>query len=177
MSEDDPLLERLRDAPRDERLWTDLYERLYPLVYILTFRLSDGDGDLAEEVTQDAFVRFIRSGGISKVASVDAATDYIRAIVRNLMRNRFRQRMQHPTVSTEEIKERELELAFERSIRKTLADSDLLVIAGLLEADRDLLRRVMEGRSISEVAEQMGLSYSAAAVRIHRLRKHLRRYL
>jgi len=48
---------------------------------------------------------------------------------------------------------------------------------GLSFADRRLLRMLVHGESIKEIAYQFGISYGAAAVRLMRLRGKLRNSL
>ena len=174
MSDEEPLLQRVQASPRDEKLWTALYERLYPQVHALAVHLCNVDRDLARDITQDAFVRFVAAGAIGRVTSTATAIGYLRAIVRNLVRDHHRKRMQHPTISTGNVGAVELEQALERIIERTITPVDLLALRGLGDDERELLRLAIEGRSIEEIARQLGLTYSAAGVRLHRLRKHLR---
>jgi RNA polymerase sigma-70 factor (ECF subfamily) len=170
----DTLLQRIRASPRDEKLWAALYEEIYPQVHSLTIHLCGMDRELARDITQDAFLRFVAAGAIRRVESSAAAVAYLRAIVRNLVRDHYRKRMQHPTISTSNVEPVELEHALERIIERTITNVDLLALRGLGDDDRELLRLALEGRTIDEIATHLGLSYSAAGVRLHRLRKHLR---
>lgn len=174
MNRQEVLLHQLQASPRDEKLWGALYERLHAQVYALTFHLCNANTDLAQDVTQDAFLRFIASGAIAKVESDSATVAYLRAIVRNLMHDYYRERLQHPHVSTESMRADDLERALHRVVQHTITDTDLLALPDLRPEDRELLRLRLEGRTVSEVAERLGVTYSAAAVRLHRLRKHLR---
>ena len=174
MSENDPLLQKLRASPRDEALWCSLYQRLHPQLYLLTLYLCDANRDLAQDLTQDAFLRFFRSDGIRKVSTSSAAVAYLRAIIRNLVRDHFRMLTRHPTVSTASVTSGELERALNRLVQRTIRDVDFAILPDLRSSDRELLRLAIEGRTVAEVAEQLGVTYSAAAVRLHRLRKYLR---
>jgi RNA polymerase sigma factor (sigma-70 family) len=136
--------------------------------------LCNADGDLAQDLTQDAFLRFLTSGAIAKVSTGDDAVAYLRAIVRNLVRDYYRQRFLHPMISVDAIGASELESALNRVVQRSITDIDFALIPDLRDEDRVLLRFTIEGLSITEVAEQLGLTYSAAAVRLHRLRKYLR---
>jgi len=44
----------------------------------------------------------------------------------------------------------------------------------LRREEKELFDLVLSGLSISEIAKALGTTYSAAAVRLHRLRKHLK---
>jgi DNA-directed RNA polymerase specialized sigma24 family protein len=55
------------------------------------------------------------------------------------------------------------------------AAADLKSLAqDLSEEDRELLGQVVVGRTLTEIADSAGISYSAAAVRVHRLKDKLR---
>jgi DNA-directed RNA polymerase specialized sigma24 family protein len=45
----------------------------------------------------------------------------------------------------------------------------------LTEEEQKLLGQLIQGLSLSEIADKLGISYTSAGVRLHRLRKKLRR--
>src|SRR5712691_11602207 len=63
----------------------------------------------------------------------------------------------------------------EESVIMSLQANEILEL--LKEPDRLLLRMVVEGYDLNEISEKLGLSYGDAAVRLHRIRNHLRNYL
>jgi len=63
----------------------------------------------------------------------------------------------------------------EESVIMSLQANEILEL--LKEPDRLLLRMVVEGYDLNEISEKLGLSYGNAAVRLHRIRNHLRNYL
>jgi len=174
MSDADVLIEQLRSAQRDEVLWTQFYRQLHPAIYMLAFHLCRGNKDLAQDLVQESFLRFITSHAITKTATATSATAYLRAIARNLFRDQRRKEFEHPTVSTDTIPSADLERALDRSIGPTLSHLDLSVLPNLRPADQRLLHLLLQGHTLSEVAAALELTYTAAAVRAHRLRKHLR---
>jgi RNA polymerase sigma factor (sigma-70 family) len=51
------------------------------------------------------------------------------------------------------------------------------VLAALPERDRELLSLALAGRTIREIGEYYGVSYGAIAVRLHRLRLRVAKFL
>lgn len=169
-----PLVDRLRASPDDANLWGEFYQALRPRTYAFVFTLCHGDAALADDVTQDVFINFITRNAIQKVATLDAAIAYLRAMARNHVVDEYRRWSAHPTISTNAVSPAELERSLRRLLRTTVDDIDFTVFPDLSRDDRKLLELVIQGYTISQIAEQKGVTYSAAAVRLHRLRKRLR---
>ena len=65
------------------------------------------------------------------------------------------------------------------SIQGSLEAREWLAMSlrGLSSVDREILSLTIQGYSLSDLAEATGLSYTNAGVRLHRLRKRLRKSL
>lgn len=174
MTSEAPLLDQVQASPTDEKLWTELFRRLHPRVYVLAYRLSSGDASTAEDLTQEAFLRFIRYKAFSRLTSEEAAVGYLRAILRNVVRDYYRKADQIPTVSLDDPSTATETHHLEAAIASTLSAEDFSILDGLDAEDQRLLRLVIEGWTMSEIAEKMDLRYSACAVRLHRIKKKLR---
>ena len=57
------ILVNLRVAPNDQDHWAALYEHLWPFVYAHNRRRLPGDVSLAEDITQDVFLKLVRQFG------------------------------------------------------------------------------------------------------------------
>ncbi len=51
------------------------------------------------------------------------------------------------------------------------------LLSGLDPADQQLMKLLIEGYTLPEISSRLELSYSNAAVRLHRLRQTLRKYM
>lgn len=51
------------------------------------------------------------------------------------------------------------------------------ILGELQQGDRELLNLLLQGFTTKEIADRLGLQYSNASVRLHRLRMHLRKFL
>jgi RNA polymerase sigma-70 factor, ECF subfamily len=146
-----------------------LFERFSPDVYRFSLYLS-GDPSLAEEILQETFVRaWVMPGEISG-GTVKA---YLLTIARNLYRAEMKRAARHteldgsqpdPTPDTRTVAWGRLDL-----------DAALTALRTLPEADRAaLLMQAQDGLSHAAIASALGISISAAKVKIHRARIKLR---
>ena len=165
------LVSRLKAAPRSESAWADFYRRMFPPVYYCVYRRLGGDSSAAQDLTQDAFTRFVQYGAIQAVKDDDHALAYLRQTARRLCADY--QRSSSPVVSLEVVDQRSQQLVTDGG-DADMADLfiDLERLAGLLnESDADLLLGLIEGKSLEDLAKALNVTYGAVAVRLHRLRK------
>jgi len=167
------VLDLVKRLPNEEQAWTLFFEKMYSRVYALLFALTGGDVESSKDLTQETFLRFITHDAASKVKNDEAAAAYLRAIARNLFRDELRRSFRNRGVSLESMTEEELERAMNGQLRSTIDELDFAIWADLRPEERSLLRLTIRGAGISEVAKELGLTYSAAAVRLHRLKKKL----
>jgi RNA polymerase sigma-70 factor (ECF subfamily) len=147
-----------------------LFERHAPAVYRFAVYLS-GDPSLAEEITQETFVRAWVMPGEVRGGTVKA---YLLAIARNLYRaerNRVARQvavdgaLPDPKPGPEAVACSRIEL-----------DSVLEALQELPETDRAaLLMHAQEGMPYTAIASALGVSIAAVRVRVHRARIKLRR--
>jgi RNA polymerase sigma factor (sigma-70 family) len=169
----DDVIRQLHKTPKETVLWGELYKELRPTIYAAAYQLCRGDTATADDLTQEAFLKFLAGEHVKKVTNEYEMIGYLRAIVRRLFLDEVRRRGTHPTFSTDEIAPDELEKALQRTIRYSLSEPDVAIFQELSRDDRELLLRMIRGETTSEIADAMRLKYSAAAVRLYRLRKKL----
>jgi RNA polymerase sigma-70 factor (ECF subfamily) len=149
-----------------------VYERYSPDVYRFACYLC-GDAGLAEEITQEAFVRAWVTPGKIRVGTVKA---YLLMIVRNLYRVELKRRARHTTLNESVLDananpQRTVDARFE-------LNHVLVALHRLPEVDRAaLLMHVQEKMPHAEIAAALGLSVSAVKVKIHRARMKLNQLL
>jgi RNA polymerase sigma factor (sigma-70 family) len=164
------LIRRVASEPSNQSLWVDLYNKLRPAVFYAAYRVCRGNRDIAADLTQAAFERLIRYANLGRFRSDVQLAAYLRQIVMRLAFDELRRE-----ASSESLESSDAEVlknawtVDDTDIRDT--ESDLRQLAeDLAEADRALLSRLLAGKSLSEIAEDAGISYNAAAVRVHRLK-------
>lgn len=171
-------LGRLRQSPSDERAWRSLYGRLYPYVVAVAFRRVKDKG-IAEDIAQDVFVRIARLRPFDRIEdpehfrayvwrmAINVATDYLRSA---------RRERDHKALLDQGAGDASVEPA---------GNEDHLIFQELVGLASDkldpeelaMLQLLLEGRPLAEVATELGISYSAAGVRLHRFRRKLRTLL
>jgi RNA polymerase sigma factor (sigma-70 family) len=163
------LIVQIREQPNSQRRWAAWYKRVYPNVYYAAFRLTNGNAEEARELTQETFTRFLEYRAIERVQGEQHALGYLIKTCRNLAIDRNARVRE---IRLESLIEADSIPAPERHIEESIdLDRALLELGG---DDQMLTQWMREGISVSEIARRLGITYTAAGVRIHRLRKRLR---
>jgi RNA polymerase sigma-70 factor, ECF subfamily len=145
----------------------ELYQRYGPDVYRYVFYLS-GNAAIAEDIASETFLRVWSSERPVHLASVKA---YLLAIARNLYLHELRRRGRitelDPEILPDSSFTRDAESRAE--LRAVLAE-----LQQWPEASRSaLLLRAVDGLPYEEIAPMLGISVSAAKVKVHRARLRL----
>ena len=81
MSEE--LIRQLAENPKDQTAWLKFFEKLRPGVYYSAYRACHGDRELAEDLTQEAFVRFYKYADLNRFKDDVQALAYLRQTARH----------------------------------------------------------------------------------------------
>lgn len=172
-------LGRLRQSPSDDGAWRSIYRRLWPFVLAVAYRRVKDNG-IAQDIAQDVFVRIARLRPYDRIKDPEQFRAYVWRMAVNVANSYARSARR---------RERGLNALWDWSGREPwvapASSDDRLVFEELLRLahdtvepqDRKLLGLLLEGRPLADVASELGLTYSAAGVRLHRLRQRLRKYL
>ncbi len=170
------LSQSYRDDAR--KTFDNLVELTYKDVYTLAYRMTGREHD-AEDVTQEAYRR--AWGGLSKFKGDAQFTTWMHRIVVNASNTHMGRRKRHEHADYEDIPERSLVVSGgqEESAANRELSQELQRVLGSLPTK---LRAVIVLRDIydlphAEIAEQLGISETAAKVRLHRARRKLREEL
>jgi RNA polymerase sigma-70 factor (ECF subfamily) len=175
------VLERLKASPADEDAWRSLYRQLWPFVIAVIYgRLRGTERKAAEDTAQEVFIRLLRTRRFDKIPDADALRAYIGRIAENAAKTHLRKVYAQESGKRDLAEWGRLEPSVEAfEVDGELRARELLDLAeSMLEPkDRDLLRLILEGSSLDRAADRLGLSYSNAGVRLHRIRRKLRNAL
>ena len=149
-----------------ERLFREYHA---PLVRYLTRRL--GDGDWAEEVAQETFVRALRQSELTNERAwlFAVATNLVRDEARKDARRRRHLELLREEAKAESIVEPEptdLERAQDRAMARKAIDA-------LSERDREALLMKEEGLDYHEIAQALELSVASVGTTLSRARRRL----
>jgi RNA polymerase sigma-70 factor (ECF subfamily) len=171
------VLASLAKNRQDDEAWKSLYKGMWPFIWTLVFRRLHGLKEAAEDASQEVFVRLLKSCPFDRLRDPEEFRAYTYTVAVNVSRNYMR-------LLRVELKNRSVgELDSVQSTMDTpegnAERNDLLreIFGQLDERDQQLLKLLIEGYSLGEIASQLGLSYRNAAVRVHRIRKRLQAHL
>lgn len=175
------VLARLAHSRADEDAWRVLYRQMRPFVYAAIYRRVGSSREPAEDGCQEVFIRLVRSCPFERLLDSDAFRRYVWRVADNVARDQARRaaRLNAVEVSMPEVETSDLGIQSSARIGEDLDTRELLrhVVNIVGSADRKILWLTLQGKNLSEIAKSEGLSYSSAAVRLHRLRKRLRNLL
>jgi RNA polymerase sigma-70 factor, ECF subfamily len=161
----------------DEGAWTELVRATHREVYTLCLRILR-DPDDAAEATQDAYLRAWRGLGGFRGDAMFTTWLYRVATNAAISKQRSRKRRREQEVRSDDDV---LALIPSAASTEAMAETslDLAALEEALEALPELYRsavvlRDVYGMSIEEISQRVGISESAAKVRVHRGRKRLK---
>lgn len=177
MPELDKILERLAVVPGDNEAWEQLYRKFWPWVFANAFRMLRGDRQLAEDASQDVFIRLLRYCNFENLREPEAFKHYAYIVCRNVTRDYLR-RLFHSSKQTNTMWDETQTEGAPREPNQAILSLQAAEMFELLEErDRLLLKMVVDGFDLREVSEKLGITYGNAAVRLHRIRNRLRNYM
>jgi RNA polymerase sigma factor (sigma-70 family) len=170
------ILLSLHASPRSDDLWKALYAETRRFVFAVAYRVLGGDGELAKDATQNVFLRVFQYCEFTDFSQPSDFLGYLSTITRHVALDLAHKEQGFVTG---------LELALSDFLpsratprQKEKAQNQLRNVFEHLSADeRILVDLLMEGYTLEEIAERLAIRYSTAAVRIHRLRERLVKYL
>lgn len=172
------LLLRIGENRGDEKAWAGLYDLAWPRAVAIAYRFVRGRRELAEDVGQEVFLRLLRYADTSQLALPEDFYRYLAKMVQNVCRDLIRKERSAETTNIDETDIVE-NLASGASTYDLIENRELLsrIEDSLTGEDRRLVRLLAEGLKVQEIADRLGLSYSNAGVRIHRIRRQLHKHL
>jgi RNA polymerase sigma factor (sigma-70 family) len=165
------------DSQNDEA-WRSLITLTFPVALATANRIVRGALDLAKDSSWEAFARIARYGDFELLALMEptAFLRYLKQVTRRTAYDLLRSLALHSP---------EVRLGFARSAEEiqsntptpeqTLAANELRseILNALDPEERHLLNLVIEGFTLSEIGEQLQISYEAAGLRKHRVRRKI----
>lgn len=172
------LLLQLVASPADEVAWTSLYQQLWPFVVSVAYRRL-GESEEAKDVAQEVFQRLLRLHPFDAIRNPNQFRAYIWRMTINAA-NSHLSRSQFRGKDSDELSAESTEFldtsanSEERLIWKETLE---LAKSSLGPDDAKLVNILLSGRSLTEAARELGLTYSNAGVRLHRVRRSLGKVL
>jgi RNA polymerase sigma factor (sigma-70 family) len=172
---------RLAIVPDDAEAWAALYAHTRPLVLATARQVANGDVDLAADICQHVFLLLLRNPPFAGVDDPARFPAYLRQMTRREAVELVRRQKSADAVSLDELTTQPLQWDDVRDPLPlaTLEAESLLqtALADLNPVDQRLIELLLRDVDLTTIAETLGLTYSATAVRLHRIRRKLRKYL
>jgi len=155
-------------APREDA-WVALYRETVPELYRRLSRRAGGDAALAEDLTQEAWLRMLREFGRGPLPRDPLA--WLTTTATNLLRNLYRARREPPDTTPPD-----LAAAEPLEPDSTAAALVQWGLARLRPAEASLLEAFhLDGRSQAELAAALGTTPRAVEGRLRRARQRFER--
>ena len=165
-----------RSQNGDKEAFEQLVIRNQDLVFSLAFKLS-GNRDLANDIAQEAFIRAWRA--IEKFRGDSAFSTWIYRITVNTAWTLRKKAKKHNLANIEETQE-PIVIDEKKDPELIAINSDLSFVLKQALNKLPMEQRIIvelkniEGRSHKEIAEYLGITVTAAKVRLHRAHQKLR---
>jgi RNA polymerase sigma-70 factor (ECF subfamily) len=169
------LLEWVADTPEEREgppsaddVWHEILQRLRSLAAMNNLGRFGLTVDDTEDLVQNILVSLLRENSerLVSIRAARAPNAYLVRLIRNSAIDFARKRLREPTVTLETDKDVAAS-APETTFSELISDLD--------ESDRKILRlKFVEGLNLSEIARDLGITYSAAGSRVFRLMAILR---
>jgi RNA polymerase sigma-70 factor (ECF subfamily) len=148
----------------------EAFDRYHQPVYRFAYRLT-GREDLAEDITQDCFLAFVRNPQRYDRSRGSVKT-YLFAIARHLALKQFRDEREHARLDEEEF------AAVEQGGTWEISSAVARAVAELPQLQREtVILFEYEGFTLEEIAEVASADVGTIKSRLHRARERLRRSL
>jgi len=162
----------------NEEHWIELLRERMPPLYRAVSRRVGGQRDLAEDVTQEAWLRALESWRREGLPEDPGA--WLLAVASNLLRNHYRRRRPQTGVALDVRPDASSEPAAQAARERRVERADA-VQAGLARLTPDvadlLAARHLDGRSLEELGAARKLSVRAIEGRLRRGRQALARHI
>lgn len=156
------LVAAIRENPADQRAWQVWFEACHSRLYYVLYWRAGGNVQRAQDAAQEAMLRFVRYHGYERTATDQDALAYLIRTGLNVLTS------ERPPLPRDESPPEAIEDPI-RPIEIAEKASDLQrVLAELPADDAQVLRMAIEGHTTAEIARSQGVTYTAAASRVHR---------
>jgi RNA polymerase sigma factor (sigma-70 family) len=166
-------LSKLSKDSRDGDAWTELFEAVSPFVLSVCHRTIGNQYDFAEDAAQEVFVRLARYCPFDRMNSTQQFYSYLRKLIRSVCSDMWARYPPKELPMDDTIPEPEAPDADEALARIIKEERLEQALSALSSDDQQLATLILEGYSLDEIKVILGVSYSTAGVRLHRLQKRI----
>jgi RNA polymerase sigma-70 factor (ECF subfamily) len=171
------VLSRIAADRSDEQAWSALYHRLRPFVVAVLYRQLFGVRGAVDDATQEVFSRLVHYAPFDRLQDEALFRGYLATVCRNVGNDVLKSVARQSRLGTHapiEVEPADSQ-AESADRRAELRESFERVLAVLGPEDRAVVvMRYVLGRSNEEIAQRVGATPNAVAVRLHRALQKIR---
>lgn len=154
-------------------LFESLHKEYFPMVLQMCLGFSQGDRDKANDLTQEIFLKIWKH--LESFRGQSSYKTWIYRITVNTCLQLIRQEKKKSSLPLEVVQH---QLTTEPSMDLTDESMQLYTAIGKLnKIDRLIIMMVLEGHEYEDIAEVLGLQPTNLRVKIHRIKKRLKKIL
>ncbi len=155
-----------------KKQFDSLYQQYRPMVLQMCRGYMKGDEELAEDLTQEVFINVWNA--LHKFKEKSSYKTWIYRITVNSCLNYIRNKKEPINIPIDSL---ELVKTDDAEEQKHILADLYAAIGQLAEIDRLIIMMVLDQSDYDEIAEVMGISAGNVRVKIHRIKKNLKKYL
>ena len=155
-----------------KKQFDSLYQQYRPMVLQMCRGYMKGDDELAEDLTQEVFINVWNA--LHKFKGNSSYKTWIYRITVNSCLNYIRNKKESVNIPLDSV---DLEKTDDTELQKTVFTNLYSAIGRLPEIERLIIMMVLDENNYDEIAEVMGISAGNVRVKIHRIKKNLKKYL
>ncbi|WP_299437573.1 RNA polymerase sigma factor [uncultured Aquimarina sp.] len=160
-------------SKKNQEFFQTIYKQCYPMVVQMCLGYMKGDADLANDLTQEIFINIWNAMDSFKGKSTHKTWVY--RITVNTCLQYIRKEKNKKKVSIEKVEHALTEESYEATSDQN--HSLYRAIGTLEELDRLLIMMVLDGQGYDDISEIMGIKSTNVRVKIHRIKKRLKKIL
>lgn len=157
--------------PNNTELFESLHADYHPMVYQMCMGFMKGDRDLASDLTQETFINTWKS--LDKFKGASSYKTWIYRITVNTCLKYLRDTKKDTRLSAQELPAEVMAHPDEGEPNQALYSA----IGKLQELDRLIIMMVLDELEYEEIAKVTGISEGNLRVKIHRIKKNLKKIL
>lgn len=158
---------------KKQQLFEDIYKDSYPMVLQMCLGYMKGDMDLAKDLSQEVCINIWNS--LDDFRGKSSYKTWIYRITVNTCLQYIRKEKKAKKVAIDQMLHAIPQEPYE--IDSTKSKSLYLAIGKLVEVDRLLIMMVLDGQDYDSISEIMGIQPTNVRVKIHRIKKRLKKIL
>ncbi|MBW1297615.1 RNA polymerase sigma factor [Aquimarina litoralis] len=158
---------------RKQQLFEEIYKDSYPMILQMCLGYMKGDIDLAKDLSQEVCINIWNS--LESFRGTSSYKTWIYRITVNTCLQHIRKEKKAKKIAIDTVLYAVTEESNEVDVEKS--QSLYKAIGKLEELDRLLIMMILDGQSYDNISEIMGIQSTNVRVKIHRIKKRLKKIL